>query len=312
MDQRPPPPGLREETAKGIAYMLAAVALFSVMSALVKAMAATYPVGQVMFFRNAAALPPALAIVAGMGGFAALRTRRPLAHLLRAALGMGAMGSGFFALSAMPLVDATALSFTHPMFLTLLAIPLLGERVGIHRAGAVVAGFAGVLVLAFGQGGFRAGIAPIALAAGLANAFLSACTSLLIRRLSSTESSATITAWQSLLMTALSSLLLPFGWILPAPGDLLLLAGIGLCGGVAQYWMTQAYRYGAASVVSAFTYTGIVWAVLFGALVWRELPGISVLAGASIVIGAGLYILHREVFRARQRGAAGRSGAPPR
>jgi drug/metabolite transporter (DMT)-like permease len=296
-----PQPGLREEPAKGIAYMLAAVALFSVMSALVKAMGATYPVTQLMFFRNAAALPPALAILAGTGGLSALRTRRPFGHLLRAAIGMGAMGSGFFALSVMPLVDATALSFTHPMFLTLLAIPLLGERVGVHRVGAVAAGFLGVLVLSLGQGGFRASIGAVGLAAGLTNAFLSACASLLIRKLSITESSATITAWQSLLMTGLCSLLLGFGWITPPPRDLLLLVGIGLCGGFAQYWMTQAYRYGPASVVSAFTYTGIVWAVLFGMLVWNERPGMQVLAGATIVIAAGLYILHREVFRARQR-----------
>lgn len=301
MAHRTPPAGLRDEPAKGIAYMLAAIALFSVMTAMVKAMGATYPVGQLMFFRNAAALPPVLVILAGTGGLGSFRTRRPLAHVLRSVLGMGAMGSGFFAVTLMPLVDATALSFTQPMFLTLLAIPLLGERVGLHRAGAVAAGFAGVLVLSVGQGGFGASIGPVGLAAALLNAFISACTALLIRRLSATESSATITAWQSALMAAFCSLLLPFGWVTPGPRDLALLAGIGLSGGVAQYWMTQAYRFGAASMVSAFTYTGIVWAVLFGWLVWHDVPEPSVLLGAAIVIAAGLYILHREVFLARRR-----------
>lgn len=300
---RPPPVGLREEIGRGIGYMLAAVALFNVMGALVKAMAASYPVGEVMFFRNAAALPMALAILAGTGGLGAIRTERPLGHLVRAVCGFAAMGSGFFALSRMPLVDATALSFTQPMFLTLLAIPMLGERVGLHRAGAVVGGFLGVLVLSLGQGGFAGSIGAIALVAAMANAALSATTALLVRMLSATEGSATITAWQSLLMTLLCTALLPFGWVTPGWSDLLLLLCIGGCGGIAQYWMTQAYRFGPASVNSAFNYTGIVWAVLLGWLIWDELPGPAVIAGSAIVIAAGLYILYREVFRARGRGA---------
>jgi drug/metabolite transporter (DMT)-like permease len=295
-------PALREEPAKGIAYMLAAVALFSVMAALVKFLGAGYPVGQLMFFRNAAALPPALAIMAGTGGMRALRTRRFGAHFLRALIGMGAMGSGFFALTRMALVDAVALSFTNPLFLTILAIPILGERVGPHRAGAVAVGFVGVVVLAIGQGGFAGAAGPVGIAAALANAFLSACAALLIRKVSTTESSATITAWQSILLTSLCTLLLPFGWITPPPRDVALLVGIGLSGGVAQYWMTQSYRFGAASVVGAFTYTAMLWAVLIGWAVWGELPGPSVLLGSAIVVAAGLYILHREVFWARRRG----------
>lgn len=302
---RTPPVGLREEIGKGIAYMLAAVALFNVMGALVKAMTAHYPVGQVMFFRNAAALPMALAILAGTGGLRTMRTERPWGHLVRALSGFAAMGTGFFALSQMPLVDATALSFTQPMFLTLLAIPILGERVGIHRAGAVAGGFVGVLVLSAGQGGFAGPVGAVALVAALLNAALSACTALLVRMLSATESSATITAWQSLLMTLLCAGLLPFGWVTPSLADVLLLLAIGSCGGVAQYWMTQAYRFGPASVNSAFNYTGIVWAVLFGWLMWGELPGTAVVVGSVIVILAGLYILHREVFWARRGGTPG-------
>lgn len=302
----PPPAALREESGKGIAYMVAAVALFSVMSALVKFLGAAYPVTQLVFFRNAAALPPALAILAGMGGLRTLATRRFRGHLLRAFLGVGAMGTGFFALKSMPLVDATALSFTNPLFVTLLAIPILGERVGLHRAGAVLVGFLGVLVLAAGQGGLSGGFSGQAGVAGigaaLANALLSACAALLIRRLSDTESSATITAWQSLLQTVLASLALPFGWITPPAGDLALLVGIGLSGGVAQYWMTQSYRYGAASVVGPFNYSAMLWAVLLGWLVWGEVPGATVALGSAIVIAAGLYILYRELFRARQRG----------
>lgn len=298
---RTPPVGLQEEIGKGVAYMLAAVALFSVMSALVKATTANYPVGQVMFFRNGAALPMALLIMAGTGGFGAIRTQRKLGHLGRALTGFCGMGAGFFALSLMPLVDATALSFTQPMFLALLAIPMLGERVGIHRALAIVAGFIGVLVLSLGQGGFRASLGAVGLAAALANAALSACSALLVRMLSASESSATITVWQSLLMTLLSALLLPFGWVTPGWIDALLLLGIGACGGIAQYWMTQGYRFGPASVNGAFNYTGIVWAVLLGWLLWDELPGPAVIAGSAIVIAAGLYILQREVFRGRHR-----------
>lgn len=296
-----PGAGLREEVGRGIAYMLAAVALFSVMAALVKAMGAHYPVGQVMFFRNACALPAALLILAGTGGLAALRTRRFPSHLLRATTGVGAMGSGFFALTVMPLADATALSFTHALFVTLLAIPMLGERVGPHRGGAVLAGFVGVLVLAAGQGGFSGGAGTAGIAAALANALLSAISMLLVRQMSASESSAAIAAWQALISTALTALLLPFGWITPPWRDLPYLVAIGLSGGIAQYWVTQAYRFGPASVMGAYSYTSMLWAVLFGWLVWGDVPGPVVLLGSAIVVASGLYILHRELVWARRR-----------
>jgi drug/metabolite transporter (DMT)-like permease len=298
-----PTPGLREEPAKGIAYILGAVALFSAMSALVKLMGAAYPVGQLMFFRNALALPPVLAILAGSGGFASLRTERLGGHFVRAATGIAAMGTGFYGLTVLPLVDATAISFSHPLFITLLAIPMLGERIRWHRGGAVVTGFIGVLVLTLGQEGFGQMAGALGIGAALANALLSAISVLLVRRLSATEGSASITAWQSIFATVMSACLLPLGWVAPPGRDLLLLCGIGLAGGTAQYWLTQAYRFGPAGMISAFSYTGIVWAVLFGALLWGERPGPMVLLGASIVIAAGLYVLHREVFLARRRAA---------
>lgn len=301
----PGPVGLREDVGRGVAYMLAAVGLFSVMAALVKAMGAHYPVGQVMFFRNACALPAALLILAGTGGLSALRTRRFPSHLLRASTGVGAMGTGFFALTVMPLADATALSFTHALFVTVLAIPMLGERVGWHRGGAVAAGFVGVLVLAAGQGGFSGGsvggAGAVGIAAALANALLSAISMLLVRRMSASESSAAIAAWQALIATGLTALLLPFGWITPPWRDLPYLVGIGLAGGIAQYWVTQAYRFGPASVMGAYSYTSMLWAVLFGWLVWGDVPGVMVLAGSAIVVGSGLYILHRELALARRR-----------
>lgn len=293
----------RERIGRGIAFMVAAVALFNVMGALVKWLGPHYPIGQLMFFRNAFAIPAGLAIVLGQGGLSQLRTERPFAHLLRAATGVSAMGTGFYALSVLPLADATAISFTNPLFVTMLAIPLLGEKVGLHRWSAVGAGFVGVLVLAWGlaqDGGFGGG-STLGMLGGLANALLSALSALLVRRLSATESSAAISLWQSVLATLLTLVLLPFGWRTPPLGDLALLVSIGLSGGVAQFWLTQAYRYAPASVAGPFTYTSMVWAILLGWLVWSEAPTPTMLLGSAIVVASGLYILHREVFRARQK-----------
>jgi drug/metabolite transporter (DMT)-like permease len=297
---------LLERMGRGIAFMCGAVAVFSIMATLVKWLGPHYPLVQLMFFRNALALPAGLAIVLGSGGFAQMRTRHLWGHLFRAATGVSAMATGFFALSVLPLADATAISFTNPLFVTMLAIPLLGEKVGLHRWSAVGFGFLGVVVLAWGlsqDGGFGGGSA-LGMAGGLANALLSAVSALLVRRLSATESSAAISLWQSLFATGITVCLLPFGWVWPPLADVPLLCGIGLCGGVAQFWLTQAYRYAPASVAGPFTYTAMVWAILIGWVVWADVPTPTMLLGSAIVVASGLYILHREVFRAKQQQSA--------
>lgn len=311
LPDRPTPPGegagtriARDDVARGIRSMVLAVFLFSMMAALVKWYAVRYPVGQIVFLRNACALPSAFAIVLQQGGIGLLRTRRLGAHALRSLVGGTAMATGFFSLSRLPLPDATAIGFTAPLFTTILAIPLLGEKVRLHRWSAVLVGFLGVAILARSQGAFGAGAAQaLGIAAGLANGLFSALSSLLVRQISRTENSAAIAFYQAAIQTAITSLVLPFGWINPPWPDLVGLVSIGLLGGLGQFWFTQAFRYAPASVASPFLYTAIVWATGFGWAFWGDLPNLGTVLGIAVIVASGLYILHRELYWARRRSA---------
>ncbi|TDH63937.1 DMT family transporter [Dankookia rubra] len=293
---------LRHDLRRGALCMLAAHALFTAMGVIVKHLADHIPVIELMFFRSAFALPVILAICARSGG-ASLRTRRFGGHALRASTGIAAQTLGFYALSVLPLAEQTALGYTQPLFVTILAIPFLGEKVGIHRWSAVVLGFCGVLLIAAGQGvGF--GTMPPALllgtAAGVAQGMFSAVTTMLVRQLSSTESSSTITLWQSLLMGAYAALLLPFVWVTPGWGDLGLLILVGLVGGCAQWLLTEAWASAQVSAIAPYSYSALLWSIGLGWLAFGDLPGVAMLAGSGLIVAAGLYILHRELVRRGQ------------
>ncbi|WP_084602643.1 DMT family transporter [Rubritepida flocculans] len=295
---------LRHDARRGAALMLAATALFTFMGALVKLLGARIPFPEIMFFRSLVALPVVLLIVWRMGQGFALATQRFPQHLLRATTGTLAMGCSFFALTVLPLAEQTALTFTTPLFVTLLAIPFLGERVGVHRFGAVALGFLGILVIALGQGAFQ-GVVEAWVAIGMAVAVLhgvfSAMTTLLVRSLSSTERSTTIVLWQSLLMTAFTGMTLPFLWVTPTWTEFWLLLAVGLVGGVAQVLLTEAFASAQVSSLGAYSYTGILWAVLLGWILFGEVPGPMTFLGAGLIVLASLYILHREIKRGAKR-----------
>jgi drug/metabolite transporter (DMT)-like permease len=295
---------LRHDIRRGALCMLAAHALFTGMGAIVKHLADHIPVIELMFFRSAFALPVILLIFLRSGRSATLRTRRFGGHALRACTGIAAQSMGFYALTLLPLAEQTALGYTQPLFVTILAIPFLGEKVGIHRWSAVVLGFCGVLIIAAGQGvGFTAGdAAMLGTAAGVAQGMFSAVTTMLVRQLSSTESSTTITLWQSLLMGAFSLLLLPFVWITPGWGDLGLLILVGLVGGCAQWLLTEAWASAQVSAIAPYSYSALLWSAALGWLFWGDVPGVAMLAGAALIVIAGLYILHRELVRRRAEG----------
>lgn len=295
---------LRHDARRGAALMLAATALFTLMGALVKLTGDRIPFPEIMFFRSALALPVVLAIVLRAGQGVHLATQRFPQHLLRALTGTLAMGCSFHALTLLPLAEHTALTFTTPLFVTLLAIPLLGERVGIHRFGAVLLGFAGILVIALGQGAFRGAVDPqVAFGMGVAllHGVFSALTTLLVRSLSATERSTTIVLWQSLLMTGFAGATLPFLWVTPTLHELALLVAIGLVGGVAQVLLTEAFASAQVSSLGAYSYTGILWAVLLGWWLFGTVPGPLTFLGAGLIVLASLYILHREIRRGVRR-----------
>jgi len=288
--------------------MLAATALFTLMSAVVKLVSVNIPFFEIMFFRSFIALPVVLLIVMRMREGAKLATQRFGQHVLRAMTGTAAMSCSFFALTVLPLAEQTALSFTTPIFVTLLAIPLLGEKVGIHRLSAVIVGFLGVVVIALGKGAFMGPVDPwiiFGMCVAVAHGLFSAATTLLVRSLSATESSSTIVLWQSLLMTGFTALTLPFVWVTPGATEWVLLILIGVVGAVAQVMLTEAYASAQVSSLGAYSYTGILWAVLLGWIFFGEQPGIATFIGSGLIVLASLYILRREMIRARQKTSQG-------
>ncbi len=296
---------LRHDIRRGAAMMLAATALFTLMSAVIKEVSDSIHFIETMFFRSAFAVPVVAAIALRRRDWGILRTKRFPGHVVRAMTGTAAQGCSFYALTVLPLAEQTALTYTTPLFVTMLSIPFLGEKVGVHRWSAVLLGFVGILVIALGGGAFH-GVAGINLvvAIGMVIAVMqgvfSAMTTLLVRSLSATEASATIVMWQSLLMTAFATIALPFVWTTPGWGELGLLVLVGVVGGVAQVLLTEAYASAQVSALGPYSYSSILWSVALGWLFWSDTPHWSTLAGAGLIVASGLYILHRELARSRK------------
>lgn len=268
------------------------------MAAAIKALGDRYPLGQLIFFRATFAFVPILAMVWHGGGLVVLRTARPLAHLVRAGSGATSMICNFMALTLLPLADATVLNFAAPLITTALAAIALGERVGPYRWSAVLVGFGGVLVASLPHLDTSSADVTRILSPGaafaLVGAFTSAWAMIAIRRLSATETSLAIVFYFMSVCAIGGALSLPFAYRAPDLIDGALLVSIGLTGGVGQVLMTMSYRYASASTLAPFDYVAIVWALALGLVLFGQVPDGAVLAGAAIVVSAGLFIVYRE------------------
>lgn len=284
------PPSSRNATV-GILAISASVLLFSLMSVFIKQVSDHIPVAEIVFFRCLIGLLPAVIAVGLAGGVAELRTRRFGGHVVRAAVGVTAMSLMFWSFALLPLADATAVNFTAPLFLTALSAPLLGEKVGVYRWGAVLTGFVGMLImLRPGEGMLDFG-SLVALGAALMQAFAMVAVS----QLSRTEAAGTIVFYFTGLSALLFAVPLPFIWVTPAGhADWLMLLGVGVTGGCAQLCLTHAYAHARAVVLAPFTYASLLWAALFGWLLWGDLPDNQTLVGAALVAAGGLFIVYRE------------------
>lgn len=265
--------------------MIGAVTIFAGVNALVKHLSPAYAIQEILFFRVAFALIPTTLLLLRAGGLARLRTRRLAGHIGRGALGVAALAMMFASLTFMPLADVTAVYFSAPIFVVALARPLLGERVPRDLWAATGLGFLGVVLVLSPDAAALGFAALLPLAASLCLAL-----SLIVsRRLSSTEDSAVIAFYLSLISAIAVLPFVPFGWVAPSVGDLLLLALTGLGGGVGIYLLTQAYRYSPAAVVAPLDYLSVAWAAALGFWFWSELPDWSTAAGAIFIIGSGVY-----------------------
>lgn len=281
---------------RGIALMVLAVALFSVMDALVKLLAQTYHPFQVAFFRGLFALAPIGLMVVARGGFRRLATQRLAGHAIRSVVGVAALLMFFYSFAHMKLADVVAVGFAAPLFITALSVPFLGEKVDWRRWTAVVVGFLGVVLVVDPGSGVLQPVALVALSAAL---FYS-LSIIVIRRLSATESNAAIVFYYSAAAALVCGAMMPFLWIWPSGPHLALLMLVGLLGGSAQYVMVEAFRWGPVSVLAPFEYTAIFWSLGFGYTVFGETASAEMLAGAAVIVASGLYILHRETATPRR------------
>lgn len=280
---------------RGIVLMILAVTMFTVMSALVKA-ADRVPPGQAVFFRASLSLPMILAWLAWRGQVAAgLRTSNWTGHFLRGVAGTTAMGLGFAGLKYLPLPEVTALRFATPIFIVLFAAVMLGERIRLIRISAVAAGLLGVLVIlsprltVTGQSAELFGAALV-----LGSATLAALAQIFVKSMVSHEHTAAIVFYFSLTATLLSLTTLPFGWVWPTGTELVFLVGAGVIGGAGQLLLTSSYRFADAGVLAPFTYVSMLWALVIGWAAFGESPTVPMLAGAALVIAAGVAIWLRE------------------
>ena len=295
---------------RGIALKLCAVMLFIIMLSLVKAVSADVPAGQSVFFRSFFAIPVIVVWLLLRGELSiGLRVRSRMGHFWRGVIGTIAMGLNFAAVGFLPLPEVTAISFTAPLLTVLLAALLLGETVRMFRLCAVALGLIGVLVVieprltVFSSGPFEPraafGVGLVLLGAGFI-----ALAHVHIRKLTLSEHPAAIVFYFSLTSTSVALCTLPFGWVLPSMMQTVLLVLIGLIGGVAQIFLTLAYRFAPASVVAPFEYTAMLFSLLIGYVFFNELPTLQMLIGAGIIIMAGLVIILREAQLGLKRGAA--------
>ncbi len=297
-----------QDTPRALLLMAAAVALFALMDAGLKLLSPHYPPLQVGALRGLASLPFILAWVVSTTGLCGLRPVRWPLHLLRAVLGIAMMAGFVYGLRRLPLSTAYAITFVAPLLVTAMAVPLLGERVGPRRWGAIGIGLAGVLVILrpTGDGLLTAGGLAILLAA-----VCYAASAITVRLLARTDSTQSMVFWLMLLLGLGSAALAWRGWVPLQPAHLWIVAGIGLAGSLAQVALTEAFRRGEASLVAPLEYTALVWGALLDAALWGVLPDRMTWLGAAIIVASGLYLLGRERAQAGASAAACAQAPPP-
>ena len=274
----------------GVLYMVASVICFSIMDICVKWLD-YYPVGQVLFFRFFIGFIPIFFIIPRDKIFDFYKTSRRGLHAFRAVCGALAIIALFYGLRELPLADVVSLTFGGPIFVTVASIFFLSEKVGVKRWSAVLLGFFGMLLIvqpAFIDLNYYY-LSPIVFC------IFFACVAISVRSLSKTEANYTIAFYFTFLCTLIGLASSLYGdWLMPKKIDMLIFLVMGICGSVANLLLTQSYRLAEASLVTPIKYLSLVFAIVFGFLIWSEIPKILTLLGAALVILSSLIIFTRE------------------
>jgi drug/metabolite transporter (DMT)-like permease len=271
--------------------MFLSVCTFSVMDLLVK-WSSDYPTGEVLFFRGFFGLLPTYYLIPKNKLKTFYTTTRSKEHLFRCLMGLMALIAIVVALRELPLAVVVSLSYAAPLFITVLSIFLLSEKVGIFRWLAVLIGFIGVIIIA--EPGFKGMnylyFLPLIFCIGMAFVTIT------IRKLSTTEPIWLISIFFTITISIAGLATIPMGWVMPNFQDFILLALIGVTGGSANLFLTQSYKLSEVSLVAPLKYLALIFAIIFGYLIWNEIPTIKTLIGASLVILASLIIFKREIY----------------
>ncbi len=277
---------------QGALYALAAYGAFASHDALVKAVGQTHSVAQIVFFASLFAFVPVTLLLSADKAHDNLRPKNPTLVVLRVLAMAVSTVFAFYAFTVLPLAQAYTLLFATPLLITALAVPLLGEAVGLRRWSAVAVGLVGVLVV------LRPGISPLGPghAAALVAAAASACAAIITRRIGASERGAVLVLYPLLANVALTGMALPWVYRPMTLSELALTAAIGVISPLAQLSIVAAYRVAPATVIAPLQYSQILWAVPFGMLFFAETPDAWVGVGGAIVIASGAFILWRESY----------------
>jgi len=313
-------PSQNNNPALGIFFIVLGMSSISINDTLMKALSSGYPLHQLVFVRSVIGITISLIIVQFEGGFGILRTDKPFLHLLRGLLVVLSNMTFFAALAVIPLGDATALFFVAPLFITVLSIPILGEKVGTRRLSAVIIGFIGVLVMMQPWDSEQMSLSNITIMMlPVAAAFTYALMQILTRRLGVTSKASAMAVYIQGTFILVSSMFwfiagdgqflkandhesLQFllrAWLWPSDEDIPLFLGLGVASSVVAYSLSQAYRSAPAATIAPFEYVALPLAILWGWTFWGDIPNMPTFAGIAFIVGSGIYVFLREGQRHR-------------
>lgn len=293
---------------RGVGFLVLAMLIFSLQDIAVKWIGGDYPVMEIVAFRSLVALPLTLLLFRFEGGRGLPTTQRHALEYLRGMCYFLSYTTHFMGLAALPLAEIAAIKFSGPLMITLLSVLLLGERVGPRHWLALLVGFGGVLLIV------RPGLAAFNLGSVfiLISVLFYALAAILTRKLQPTDSSATMAYYSSLVYLVATLVLAPLliavgdfpdahpsiaflfrAWTIPSLLDWAIMSGLGLVWAGGMYFIARAYSAALASVVAPFEYLALPINVLWGLLIWQELPALATWAGAALTLLSGMYILYR-------------------
>ncbi|MBT3787932.1 MAG: DMT family transporter [Alphaproteobacteria bacterium] len=270
-------------------FMIMACAFFAAMSGLIRHISESVPPLEIVFFRNVFGLMALLPWFL-RNGFGALKTNRIGLYLVRGSFGSATMCFWFWGVSLVPLAEATALSFTAPLFATILAIFFLGEKVGIRRWTATLVGFAGTMII------LRPAVSTIepGTIMIIASAALMACASIFLKKLMTTDSPAQAVAWGGIIMVPTTFIPALFVWVWPSPESLLWLLLLGTIATMANLCFTRAISLSDLTAILPYDFTRLPFVALIGYLVFSQVPDFWTWVGAAVIFSSSIYVSWRE------------------